>query len=506
VTVHDWIYVAGAAAASVCGALRWLRVAQREHYLAGSVTRFEARWARVAPLNPVAAAAALVAAGLAAAFPIAGWVVFVVAAVWPLGLGLRGRSSPLAWTARMRRLAGGAAVLWGAALAAGGLFGALPQAAVWATVSVPQLADLALALLAPIERRLGGRFVASASEALRRVHPTVIAITGSYGKTTTKAYVRHLFGPAFPVVASPASFNNRMGLARAVNEHLSAGTRVFVAEMGTYGPGEIADLCSWIPPDIAVITAIGPVHLERFGSLEAIAGAKAEILRGAPVAVVNGDEPMLEPHVATSGAPRVIRCSAADPAADVAVIPSGGRLVVRVSGAHLVDLDGSGIFPMNLACAVGAALAAGVEGEAIATRAGNLPAVEHRAVVAVGASGITVMDDTYNANPAGVRAAVDRLVAMVGAGATAVVTPGMVELGSSQDEENRRFAEYVVARVDHLVVVGATNRQALLEGASDGCAGVVTVADRDAAVAWVGEHLRPGDAVHYSNDLPDHHP
>jgi UDP-N-acetylmuramoyl-tripeptide--D-alanyl-D-alanine ligase len=505
VSLHDWAFVAGAAAASLCAALRWLRVAQREHYLPGSVTRFEARWARVAPLNPLLAAVAAAAAALAVAFPVAGWAVFAAAAVWPVGLSLRGRSSPLAWTPRLQRLAGATAGLWTAAVAVGALLGALPQSAVWATVLVPQLADLALAGLAPVERRLGTRFVTKASDTLRRIRPTVIAITGSYGKTTTKVYVRHLFGRTFPVVASPASFNNRMGLARAINEHLSPGTKVFVAEMGTYRLGEIADLCSWIPPDVAVITAVGPVHLERFGSLETIARAKAEILQGARVAVVNADEQLLERHVAGAGLEQLIRCSTTDPDADVAVVPSGGRLTVRMSGERVAELDGRGVFPMNLACAVGAALAAGVDAAGIASRLADLPTVEHRALVAVGASGVTVIDDTYNANPAGVRASIDRLVAL-GAGTTVLVTPGMVELGHIQAEENRRFAAYAAARVDHLLVVGATNRRALTVGAAGGAARMLAVPDRDAAVAWVRDHLHSGDAVLYANDLPDHYP
>src|SRR6202035_5977429 len=99
---------------------------------------------------------------------------------------------------------------------------------------------------------------------------------------STKGYAAHLLGGSLTVVASPASFNNRAGLARAVNEHLTQGTEVFVAEMGTYGRGEIAELCSWVRPDVAVITAVGPVHLERFGSEERVLEAKAEILKDAP--------------------------------------------------------------------------------------------------------------------------------------------------------------------------------------------------------------------------------
>ena len=125
-------------------------------------------------------------------------------------------------------------------------------------------------------------------------------------------------------MATPASFNNRAGLARAVNEHLADGTEVFVAEMGTYGPGEIADLCRWCPPAIAVITAIGPVHLERFGSEDRIVEAKAEITVPAADVVLQVDDPRLAAladraeAAGQAGLPVLGRPTAA---ADVAVRP-----------------------------------------------------------------------------------------------------------------------------------------------------------------------------------------
>lgn len=504
-TPHEWALVAASAAAAVPAALRWLRVAQREHYLAGSATRFELRWARSTIFDMVAVASAIAAAAAAAAVAAIGWWTLAVVAAWPPRLGVRGRSSPLAWTKRLRRLTAATAVLWVAIAATGSAAGAPVPAAAVGTLLVPQLVDVASAAVAPVERRLGRRFVERAAAALRRIGPTIVAVTGSYGKTTTKVYVRHLLGPAAPVVASPASFNNRMGLARAVNEHLSPGTKVFVAEMGTYGPGEIADLCRWIPPDVAVITAIGPVHLERFGSLETTARSKAEVLADAPIAVVNGDTPLLDPHVAASGAGRIIRCSVRDESADVAAIEDDGHLRVLVGGSQIARFEAAGVFPMNVACAVGAAMAAGGDLEEIAGRLHDLPEVEHRARPAVGASGITVIDDTYNANPAGGRAAVDRLAGL-GAGTSVLVTPGMVELGPVQASENRAFAEYAADRVDHILIVGRTNRRALASGAAAGWASVVFVHTRDEAVAWVRAHLAAGDAVLYENDLPDHHP
>ena len=110
--------------------------------------------------------------------------------------------------------------------------------------------------------------------------PVTVAITGSFGKTTTKLYVRHLVAGQRSVLASPASFNNTGGLARTLNEHLTPGTEVFVAEMGTYGPGEIRKMCAWVQPSIGVIVNIGPVHLERMRSLDGVVKAKAEITEG----------------------------------------------------------------------------------------------------------------------------------------------------------------------------------------------------------------------------------
>jgi UDP-N-acetylmuramoyl-tripeptide--D-alanyl-D-alanine ligase len=139
----------------------------------------------------------------------------------------------------------------------------------------------------------------------------VIAITGSYGKTSTKLYTAHLLSGCFRTQASPASFNNRAGLSRAINEQLLDSTEIFVAEMGTYGQGEIREMCSWMKPKISAITAIGPVHLERMKSEERILQAKSEITETASTVVLQVDDPRLGElarHLENNGK-RVIRCS-----------------------------------------------------------------------------------------------------------------------------------------------------------------------------------------------------
>ena len=221
--------------AAIPAGLRWLRVAQREHYLPGAVATFAGRWWTSGPVN--IALLTLMVTGLVGSWWSVWWAFLVpVAQLGPVGLSVRGRTSPLAWTARLRRVAIVSGILMLAVYLAGtaidsGFFIAL------GLFLLPALIDIALLALGPIERVLGNRWVDQASTRLGSSGAKVVAITGSYGKTTTKQYVAHLLAGTFRTVASPASFNNRMGLARAINEHLTPGTEVFVAEMGTYGPG-----------------------------------------------------------------------------------------------------------------------------------------------------------------------------------------------------------------------------------------------------------------------------
>jgi UDP-N-acetylmuramoyl-tripeptide--D-alanyl-D-alanine ligase len=356
-------------------------------------------------------------------------------------------------------------------------------------------------------------FVDRAARRLQSVSPRVVAITGSYGKTTTKGYVAHLASGSLSVVASPKSFNNLAGLARAVNDHLTTGTQVFVAEMGTYGPGEIAQMCRWATPEVAVITAIGPVHLERMKTLERIAEAKAEILQPASTVVLNIDYPLLAQlaQKAEEEGKTVWRCSGQSERADVSVVWEGPRLRARAShfDARLdlvVDVAPE-TEPGNVACAIAAVLSLGVAPQALAGRLSSLPGAPHRRSTTRTAKGAVVIDDTYNSNPAGAKAALGLLQAS-GApeGKKVVVTPGMVELGASQARENSNFAASAGAIAQEVVVVGRTNGGPLRAGARAAGVEARLVRDRAAAVAWVSANLGPGDAVLYENDLPDHYP
>lgn len=505
-----------AVVALVLAYLRWLRVAQREHYLPGATVRFARRWWGGGAVNRVLGAVGAAGAVVSVWYSPAVFAAVLAAGAGPVGLTVRGRTAKLVWTARLRRLASASSALAVVLIAllgvAAGLHAAATTAAL-AALGAPALVDLALWLTRAPEARLLAPYVHKASQRLRSVGPLVVAITGSYGKTTTKGYVAHLVGGAMSVVASPASFNNTAGLARAINDHLATGTQVFVAEMGTYGPGEIASMCAWAAPEVAVITAIGPVHLERMGSLERIAEAKAEILEKARVAILNVDHPLLEQlaQKAEEEGKTVWRCSANGPMADVTVTSVQGNLHVQAKhfSAEMDQLVAAApeVEPSNVACAVAAALSIGVPAEIVASRLGSLPGAPHRRTVQQASSGASVIDDTYNANPAGARAVLGLLVRIAAEGGKrVVVTPGIVELGRLQTRENANFAASAGAVATQLIVVGRTNARALLAGARAAGLPVRQVRNRAAAVAWVSANLGPGDAVLYENDLPDHYP
>lgn len=517
-TALDAVTIGAGVVGAVVAAPKWLRVAQREHYLSGSTTRFAIRWWTITPLNIALLVAAVVAVSLGSLFSPVAIVGAVIVALAPIGLSLRGRTSKLAWTKRLKTLAAVAgavflilALPFAVDIKAAGASGAAGVCGLG--VFVPLLIDLGLFATSPLERWRLGPFLRQARARLDQVRPQVVAITGSYGKTSTKGYVSHLVSAAHSVLPTPRSFNNIAGLSRSINQHLAPGTDVFVAEMGTYGPGEIARLCDLVAPDIAIICAIGPVHLERMGSEENIVRAKSEILEKASVAILNVDHPLLAElaEVCALQGKKVWRVTSqlGGPGADntVAVSIDGGELKAVLPDGEVLTASGVHAPPTNVACAIASALELGVTPAQIGARLGSLPTADHRLTVTTGSAGQQIIDDTYNANPAGGRAAL-ALLSELGNSTSkrVVVTPGMIELGKRQADENAAFATAAGDVASHLVVVGKTNAKALKKGAQQTGLEVISVPDRPAAVEWVRVNAGSGDVVLYENDLPDHFP
>jgi UDP-N-acetylmuramoyl-tripeptide--D-alanyl-D-alanine ligase len=510
-----------AVGAYIAQLLRWLRVLQREHYEPGSVRRFYVRWA--AP--DVASARSADRARGRRPFPVTiptliAVAVFVVVKVdvvavlvlcvygylFPHGLSIKGRTSALAWTRRMKTVTA-VVVLESLLIASFVLVSKQPWiVVVLLLMAEPLLIDAAAYLTRPLEKRLSQKFVDQATTKLANVRPTIVAITGSFGKTSTKHHLAELLGGRRGVVPSPRSYNNRAGLSRAINENLGADTTVFIAEMGTYGPGEIASLCSWCPPDIAVITAIGPVHLERMGTLDVVEQAKFEITTRAPVVVVNTDDRRLAkwPEKLRAEGKRVVTAASADPTADVRVALVGERWQVTIDGAVAgIAPPVPGVREANLACAIAVARELRTPADEILARLSHLTSVPNRMVVATAPSGVMVIDDTFNANPSSAESALRTLRALPISGRRVLVTPGIIEMGREQYQANLAIAFMARSLGMELVAVGRTNELALAEGFDKPPRRFDT---RDEAVAWVRTSLRPGDGVLYLNDLPDHYP
>jgi UDP-N-acetylmuramoyl-tripeptide--D-alanyl-D-alanine ligase len=372
-------------------------------------------------------------------------------------------------------------------------------------------------LLIPVQRAINNRFVRRARARLDEIGPTVVGVTGSFGKTSTKFAIQQMSGPVGNVLATPGSFNTPLGIARAINEQLAPQHRIFVVEMGAYGEGEIAELCRFVRPTLGVLTAIGPAHLERFGSLDAIRRAKYELIESLPshgTAVMNTDD--AEVRMLADGTDRipVVRYGlepAGRPdltAADVSASPSGTTFTLvdnrtgeslpahtRLLGRHSI---GHVLAGASVALALGRNLAE------LSEPIERLDPVEHRLQLIEGTGGVTVIDDAYNSNPSGAAAALEVLESMPGR-TKVVVTPGIVELGDLQFEANERFGHHAGRVADVLIVVAQVNRRALTSGAAraDGAIKIITVDSLVEATETLKGILRSGDVVLFENDLPD---
>jgi UDP-N-acetylmuramoyl-tripeptide--D-alanyl-D-alanine ligase len=385
-------------------------------------------------------------------------------------------------------------------------------------IAAPLLLVAGNAVMAPLQRAVNARFLRAARSRLRAVDPVVIGVTGSFGKTSTKAAVARLLGPAEKVLATPGSFNTPLGVSRTINELLTSEHRYFVVEMGARRRGDIAELCRLTPPWVAVLTAIGPAHLDTFGSIAAVRDAKSEIITGLPadgIAVLNVDDLEVRSLAEELTDRRVIRYGL-DPegmpdvtARDVTTGPNGSSLTVvdRTSGQRLptsTRLLGRHALG-HLLGAVAVALACGRRLGELDDAIRALEPVEHRLQLIEGTGGITVIDDAYNSNPEGAAAALEVLAAMP-ARRRVLVTPGIVELGPVQAEINRELGARAARVADTVIVVAEVNRAALSEGVRSAGNGValVTVRSLQEAEAELARLLAPGDAVLFENDLPDH--
>ncbi len=341
----------------------------------------------------------------------------------------------------------------------------------------------------------------------RLTETTVIGLTGSAGKTSTKDLLARLAERLGPTIAPPGSFNNEIGHPLTV---LRAGhdTRYLVLEMGARGLGHITHLTRIAPPSIGIVLNVGSAHIGEFGSRDVVAKAKGELVEALTpqgTAVLNADDPAVRTMAARTSAQVVTfgrvpeaTVRATDESLDDAgrprftlVTPEGSaHVALRLHGAHAVS---------NALAAAATARALGMPVSDIAeVLSGAEPSSRWRMEVTERPDGVTVVNDAYNANPESVRSAIDTVVHMAREGRAWVVLGGMAELGASTVDEHERIGAYAArGGLAGVIAVGETAASVLkgAEQVGSWTGDCVQVDDVGAAVAALDERLRPGDVV-----------
>ncbi|HEX8995086.1 MAG TPA: UDP-N-acetylmuramoyl-tripeptide--D-alanyl-D-alanine ligase [Ktedonobacterales bacterium] len=536
--------------AVVAAALVWLgwmsraglmgaRMYQIEEYEGPRLLAWGRQRAWLAPNAILAGAALALILGLAGLATPADWRLPVAGLAWLAGAAVAvalWRALPakksLVYTQRMRRILGVAAALGVivAALLAWALLAlpaplALLGGAVILVASPLVVLPLLIGanwLLKPVEARIQAGFVARARAKYSRLAPLTIGVAGSYGKTSTKHILAALLQPAMETLPTPKSYNTLMGVTRTINEYLEARHRAFVVEMDAYDVGEIAAMSRLVDPTIAVVTSVGPQHLERFGSVERIADAMYELIAALPAgapAVIYGGEALsagLAERAAQAGY-RVVRYGMegedAGPldviASDITVDDRATRFTWRWPAEGLEQRVAIPLLGQHNVLNVSAALAVvhllDLPVEEAARDALRLEPTPHRLQLIPSPGGMTVIDDSYNANPVGVHNGLEVLRQISGRHKI-LVTPGLVELGAVEEAENRRFGEHAAGVCDHVILVGARQTQPIAEGLRAGglpAEHIHVVESLDEVTATLTRIAGPGDVALFANDLPD---
>jgi UDP-N-acetylmuramoyl-tripeptide--D-alanyl-D-alanine ligase len=346
-----------------------------------------------------------------------------------------------------------------------------------------------------------------ARHVVEETRPTVIALTGSQGKTGTKDYLAHVLEGLGPTVATVGNFNNEIGVPLTALG-ATAHTAYLVVEMGARGIDHIRYLCQVAPPQVAAVINVGTAHLSEFGSRESIAVAKGEIVESLPesgVAVLNADDDLTAAMTGRTAARTLTFGEQGDvtwrgvelddlgrPSFELGYDGAWWPVRLTQSGAHQVA---------NATAAAALAIAAGLPAEVVADRlSGATPASPWRMEVHERSDGLLVVNDAYNANPASMAAAIDALVAIGERRGrrTVAVLGEMLELGSTADDAHHEVGRLVArAGVDLLVTVGEA-AGGIAEGASsvaDWSGTALPTAGRDEALAAVRENVAAADVV-----------
>ena len=427
---------------------------------------------------------------------------------------------PLVYTMRVKRMIISSALLSAAVIATAICFvPAYAPAIALGLLVMPVIMLLANLINKPLEAAISRWYYNDAKRILRSMPDlTIIGVTGSFGKTSTKHYLYRILAEKYNVLMTPGNFNTTLGVIRTVREHLKPHHQIFIVEMGAKQVGDIKEICDLVHPTIGIVTAVGEMHLETFGSLDNVRKTKFELVDALPtngLAIVNMDstpiaQGAMPSHCRTIGY-AVTNTNTEYRAEQIDYTPTQTTFSVRAQGlvreGYATHLAGRGNI-LNLLAAVAVADYLGVLQAQQKRAMRQIEQIEHRLSIKRTAGGITIIDDAYNSNPAGAEMALEVLrdFQRPQGARRIVVTPGFVEMGDSQYRNNKELGGKISTAADVAIVVNKVNREAIIDGLREG--GMpekqVILADTFAeASAHLAGMMRAGDVVLYENDLPD---
>ncbi|MEK7529059.1 MAG: UDP-N-acetylmuramoyl-tripeptide--D-alanyl-D-alanine ligase [Patescibacteria group bacterium] len=361
-------------------------------------------------------------------------------------------------------------------------------------------------LLMPFDSAVKSVIIWRARQKLRGFRNlTIIGITGSFGKTTMKEILSTVLGEKFRVFKTPENINTPVGIARLIQNKLPLDTEIFIVEMGAYHRGDIAALCRLTPPDISILTGINESHLERFGSMENTVAAKFEIVDHASrsgTVVLNMDSRLVAKnyahHVATR---RVITYTSEGSEANFLEDGSGFEL----DGIRIPLLGEYAVGMVRAARALGELL--GMSESQINSGISHIKPAPHRLERIHTANDIVVIDDSYNGNPDGARAAISTLNRFKNR-RKIYITPGLVEMGDKTREIHYDIGARLRAVADLVILIRNSVtpeiERGLIEKGFDP-SNIVWFDSASEAHSAIGKISRAGDVLLFQNDWPDNY-
>ncbi len=396
----------------------------------------------------------------------------------------RQAKKPLVYTNRIKRMLITTGLIYvlslAAALFVGELSGAVFQNGLWKIVCagvllvlfvlLPVLVLLVNLLNSPVEKAVNQHYINDAARILKEMpNLTIIGVTGSYGKTSVKYFLSKLLSTQFSVLHTPGNYNTTLGVVRTIREQMKSFHEIFICEMGAREVGDIKEICDLVHPQYGIITSIGPQHLQSFHSIENIVSTKFELADAIPAdgkVFLNYDNDYIRNHkivkqVVSYGTSRE---DVTYLAYDITVSKEGSAFKMkdnlgeehefhtRLVGNHNVQ---------NIAGAIAVANTLGIPMNKLVYPVKQLESVPHRLQL-LKQGNRTILDDSYNSNKNGFKAALDTLAMFDDL--RILMTPGMVELGEKQYAENKEVGVYASDKCDYAILVGKEQTKPIQDG------------------------------------------